>query len=602
MLAESGDGFLFMNRVNKVGTYRRLFSYLKPYRKEMAIAYVGMLIGTISKLFIPQAVKNAIDNGLSADNPAVLFQSGGVILAVALVSGVVSYLFFYFGHWLSHRVAYDLRNDFYNNVQRLPFSFHDTAHTGDLMSRATSDIRETEFFVGIRFAELVSITLTITGVVIAMFLQNARLALIGLLPVPILAFATIRFGSIVRPMFKQIQQILGELSTKMQESLTGVRVVKAFAREPHELEKFDDKNEAWFDKRSSLVIVWANNWPFFTFLIGCSVFLLLWFGGPMALNDEITVGVLFAMISYVLLLQAPIQSMGFIVNLAATAGASAGRVFEIMDQQNDVADRPNAKPLIHIKGDVRFEDVSFGYTNEQTVLNNINFTVKAGERVGLVGPTGSGKSTIINLLPRFYEQSDGRILIDDTDTRDATAHSLRNNIGIVLQDSFLFGSTIAENIAYGREDATLDEIVSAAKAARAHKFIVEFPDGYDTIVGERGVTLSGGQKQRVAIARTLLTDPRILILDDAMSSVDTETEHIIQHALDKLMEGRTTFIIAQRLGSLKDADKIFVLDKGRIVQRGTHDELLQTAGLYREIYDLQLRYQEEFAALQSNFI
>lgn len=588
--------------MNQSGTYRRLFRYLRPYRKEMAIAYCGMLLGTIAKLFIPQAVKNAIDNGLSADDPAVLFNSGITILIVALVSGVVSYLYFYFGHWLSHRVAYDLRNDFYENIQRLPFSFHDKAQTGDLMSRATSDIRETEFFVGIRLAELVSITLTILGVVVAMFLQNVQLGLVGLLPIPILAFSTIRFGGIVRPMFKRIQEIMGGLSTTMQESLTGIRVVKAFARESHELEKFDEKNEAWFMERSTLVTVWANNWPFFTFLVSCSVFLLLWVGGPMALRGEITVGVLFALISYVLLLQAPIQSLGFIVNLAATAGAAAGRVFEIMDEANDVEDRAHARPLTAVKGDVRFENVSFGYSAEQTVLHNISFSVSAGERVGLVGPTGSGKSTIINLIPRFYEQGDGRVLVDETDTRDVTAQSLRENVGIVLQGSFLFGSTIAENIAYGKEEATQEEIISAAKAARAHKFIMQFPDGYETVVGERGVTLSGGQKQRVAIARTLLTDPRILILDDAMSSVDTETEHIIQQALDKLMEGRTTFIIAQRLGSLKDADKILVLDEGRIVQRGTHDELVQTDGLYRDIYDLQLRDQEEFAAMQSNFI
>lgn len=591
--------------MKRLDIYRRLFSYLKPYRLEVALVYGAMLTGLVARLFIPQAIRSAIDNGLAAGNSEALVRSGMMILVVAVLSGLVSFLFFYFGHWLSHRVAYDIRNDFYTHIQRLPFSFHDTAHTGDLMSRATNDITEMEWFVGLRFADLLNVVLTITGVVIAMLLQNWQLALIGLIPFPILAFLTVRFGSIVRPMFKEIQEYLGQLSTTMQESLTGIRVVKAFAREPYELEKFDEKNDAWFEKRSSLIKVWASNWPLFTFLVGCSVFLLLWFGSPRVVNNpEVTVGVLFALISYVLMLQQPVQQLGFVVNLAATAGASAGRVFEIMDQPNDVTDRLDAHALTNTEGAVAFENITFGYVPENTILHNISFDVPAGQRVALVGPTGSGKSTIINLLPRFYEQnatSSGRITIDGQDIRTLTGESLRRSIGTVLQNSFLFSSTIAENIAYGNPTADRASIEAAAQAACAHDFIMGFPDGYDTVVGERGVTLSGGQKQRVAIARTLLVNPRILILDDSLSSVDTETEHLIQQALDTLMHGRTTFIIAQRLLTLKDADQILVLDDGRIVETGTHDQLLAQAGLYRDIYDLQLRDQEEFAAVQANF-
>lgn len=582
--------------MDKKQTYRRLLSYLKPYRKQLGIAYIGMLFGTVSKLIIPRVVAWAIDNGLTQGNANALYQAGGIILVLAVISGVVSFLYFYYGHWLSHRVAYAFRNDFYKSVQLLPFSFHDRAKTGDLMSRATSDITETEWFAGIRLAELVSIALTVTGTVIAMMATDVRLALIGLAPIPILAYATVRFGSIVRPMFKQIQEQLSDVSSTMQESITGIRVVKAFGREPYELAKFDKSNDNWYEGRVGLVTTWANNWPFFTFLVSVSIFLILLAGGPMAIRGEVTIGELTALITYILMLQAPIQGLGFIVNLAATAGAAAGRVFEIMDEENEVKDRPNAVTLENVKGEVLFNHVTFGYRPEQTILRDVTFHAKPGEKVALVGPTGSGKSTITNLLPRFYEQKVGQILVDGHDIRDVTQESLRSNVGAVLQDSFLFSTTIAENIAYGRRTASREEIIEAAKAAQAHDFIMRFPNGYDTAVGERGVTLSGGQKQRIAIARTLLTDPAILILDDATSSVDTETEHLISLALQKLMEGRTTFIIAQRLLTVKNADKILVLDDGAIVERGTHDELLAQKGLYREIYDLQLKDQDELAA------
>jgi ATP-binding cassette subfamily B protein len=333
-------------------------------------------------------------------------------------------------------------------------------------------------------------------------------------------------------------------------------------------------------------------------LVASSIFLLLWFGGPRALAGEITIGSLFALISYVLMLSGPVQRLGFLVNLMATAGASASRVFEIIDTPNEVEDKPDAISLDKAKGEVIFEDVGFAYREGLPILQDVTFYAKPGQRVALIGPTGSGKSTVTNLIPRFYEATAGRVLIDGHDVRDLQVKSLRQHIGIVLQDPFLFSQTIAENIAYGRSNATTDEIIAAAKAARVHDFTVGFPEGYETRVGERGVTLSGGQKQRIAIARALLNDPRILILDDSTSSVDTETEHLIQEALDILMEGRTTFIIAQRLLTLKNADYILVLDKGQIVERGKHDSLLAQDGLYRQIYDLQLRDQEEFVAMQ----
>ncbi|MCB8923553.1 MAG: ABC transporter ATP-binding protein [Ardenticatenaceae bacterium] len=553
-----------------------------------------MIFASLINLFVPQIIKNAIDNGLAAGKASALWAAGGLILGIALIRGLAGFTQRFYGEWLSHRVAYDVGNHFYDSVQHLPFAFHDRSHTGDMMSRATSDIQETRMFVGIGLMDLTAVILLVTGVVVAMLLESVSLSLLALLPIPILMYATIRFGATVRPMFKSIQEQMGTLSSVMQESMTGIRVVKAFAREPYELQKFDVENDEWFDRRFKLINVWANNWPFFTFLVAFSIFLLLWFGGPLALDGRITVGTLFALISYVLMLAAPVQRLGFLVNLAATASASAGRIFEIIDTPNEIEAHSGTITLQNTRGEVVFENVAFAYREDQPILHDISFYAEPGQRVALIGPTGSGKSTVTNLIPRFYDATHGRILIDGIDTRELDLHSLRRHIGIVLQDPFLFSQSVAQNIAYGRPDASMDDIIAAATAARAHDFISSFPEGYNTRVGERGVTLSGGQKQRIAIARALLTDPRILILDDSTSSVDTETEYLIQQALEALMAGRTTFIIAQRLLTLKNADYILVLDHGRIVERGKHDTLLANNGLYREIYDLQLKDQEEF--------
>lgn len=577
----------------------RLLGYLKPYWPYMLVAYISVILGTILGLIVPQVIARAIDFGLAAGQASTLFKAGAVILGIAVLRGVVGFLQRYYGEWLTNRVAYDLRNDFYDSVQHQPFAFHDQSHTGDLMSRATGDIGEAERFVGIGLMDLIATLLLMVGVFVAMLLESPRLALLGLLPLPLLLANTLYFGFKVEPMFKRIQEQMGVLSSVMQESLTGIRVVKAFAREPHELSKFDRENDEWFNRRYDVIKQWGNSWPLMNYLIAVSIFLLLLFGGPMALNGDITVGTLFAMISYVLLLNTPVQRLGFLVNLAATAGASASRVFYIVNLPGEVVDSEGAFELPSMRGEVTFESVSFAYRGELSVLEQIDFHVSPGQRIALIGPTGSGKSTITNLIPRFYDATGGRVLVDGHDVRDLTLRSLRSHIGIVLQEPFLFSQTVAENIAYGRPEATQDEIEAAAKAAHAHDFIVEMSNGYQTRVGERGVTLSGGQKQRIAIARALLADPRILILDDSTSSVDTETEHIIQQALDVLMQGRTTFVIAQRLLTLKNADHILVLDHGRVIQRGTHNELLAEGGLYRSIYDMQLKDQEEFVALQT---
>lgn len=582
--------------MKRFSIYRRLFAHLKPYRRQVILAYSAMFVAMGLGLLVPQIIKNAIDEGLAAGQASALFLAGGVILIVAFLKAIAGFGQHYYGLWLTHRIAYDLRTEFYDRVQTLPFAFHDKAQTGDLMSRATSDISETERFIGSGLLDLMSTFVLMAGVISAMMLESVQLSLLVLGPLVMVVLGAIRFAGIVRPRFKQIQEQMGVLSTTMQESMTGIQLVKAFAREPYELEKFDAGNDDWFEKRYGLIKVWANYWPFFSFLVALGIFLLLWFGGPMALHGEITIGSLFALTSYVLMLNGPIQRVGFLVNLAATAGASAGRVFEIMDQPADIASPAQPHPLKNVQGHVRFENVDFAYQGQKIALSDINFEVQPGRKIALIGPTGAGKSTIINLIPRFYDPTAGRVLVDGVDVRRLDVPLLRRNIGLVLQSPFLFSSTIAENIAYGRPEASESEIIAAAKAARAHDFIMSFPQGYQTRIGERGVTLSGGQKQRVAIARALLGDPAILILDDSTSSVDTETEHLIQQALQTLMEGRTTFIIAQRLLSLKTADQILVLDQGRIVERGTHQQLLTENGLYKRIYDLQLKDQEDFAS------
>jgi ATP-binding cassette subfamily B protein len=576
-----------------------MLRYLQPYWRQVVIAYVSMALATLVNLFVPQIIANAIDEGVATRNANVLFWAGGLILGIAVVRGIVSFGQRYYGEWLSHRVAYDLRNHFYSSVQNLPFAFHDQAKTGDLMSRATSDITETERFAGIGLMDLAAVLAMMIGIIVAMFLEHVQLTLIVLAPMIILVASAIHFGNLMRPMFKRIQEQMGVLSAVMQESMTGIGVVKAFAREPFEFAKFDRENDKWFDQRYASIKLWAIYWPLFTLILSVAIFLLLWFGGPRAVAGEITVGSLFALISYVLMLNGPVLRVGFLVNMATSAGASASRVFEIIDTRNEIEEAPDALPLTNARGAVHFEGVSFAYQEGRSILQGVSFVAEPGEVIALIGPTGSGKSTIINLIPRFYDATSGAVLVDGQDVRRLQVKSLRSHISTVLQDPFLFNATIAENIAYGQPEAPIDAIIAAAKAAHAHEFIESFPQGYETVVGERGVTLSGGQKQRLAIARALLCDPRILILDDSTSSVDTETEHLIQQALAVLMQGRTTFVIAQRLLTLKSADQILVLDHGRIVQRGRHAELLTQGGLYRQIYDLQLRDQEEFLALQA---
>ncbi len=580
-------------------TLLRLLGYLRPYGWRVALAYGSMFAVIGLNLIVPWIVRDVIDRGLARGDRPFLLVAAGLIMGIALVRAVFGGLQMYFGEWLSFRVAYDLRNAIYRHLQRLSFSFYDSAQTGDLMSRVTADVEQTQRFTGMGLMQLTNVLLLVSAVVIILLRANARLALVALLPFPVLFFLVVRLSRTLRPLAHAIQVRLGRLGIVMQESLTGIRVVKAFAQEPHELEKFRRENEAFYRQRVTLVDRWVENFSTMQLFLAVGVGLVLWFGGREVLRGTVTVGTLFAFISYIGQLAQPIRQLGFLISRATDAVASAERIFEILDVPPDVRERPGAVELPKLRGHVRFEGVSFAYTEGHPVLHDISFEVRPGQVVALIGPTGSGKSTLTALIPRFYDVTAGRVLVDGHDVRDVTLESLRRQIGIVLQDTFLFSTTIHENIAYGRPDASREEVIEAAKAAHAHEFIVALPEGYDTRVGERGVTLSGGQRQRIAIARALLMDPRILILDDATSSVDTETEYLIQQALARLMRGRTTFLIAQRLLSVKEADLILVLDRGRVVQRGTHEELVRVEGVYRQIYDMQLREQERLAAFHA---
>jgi len=426
-----------------------------------------------------------------------------------------------------------------------------------------------------------------------MLAAHWKLAFIALIPVPVIAGVSLNMGRTLRPMFKRRREQFGLVTTVLQENLTGVQVVKAFAREPHEITKFETVATELLKRRMRIIRTFAFNMPLTWALMLICTALVLWFGGRWVQAGELTIGTLVAFNSYVMLLSQPVRRLGFLANVTAEAIASGERIFEILDTEKSIQDRPGAVALPRLEGVVSFRDVSFCYDgSSEWVLRHVDLEARPGQVVALLGATGSGKSTVINLIPRFYDVIEGRVMVDGYNVRAVTLESLRPQIGIVLQESLLFSATIRENIAYGRADATDKEIVATARAARAHDFIMEFPDGYDTLVGERGVTLSGGQRQRVAIARALLMDPRILILDDSTSSVDTETEYLIQQALQTLMEGRTTFVIAQRLQTVLNADQILVLDEGCIAERGTHEELLAQGGLYKEIYDLQLKDQE----------
>jgi len=546
-------------------------------------------------LFVQMAIDRGLDiqDGVPMGDKSVLVWYGVAIVVISLLRGAFSYGQTYVGEWLASKVSYDLRNDIYNHLQRLSFAYHDKSQTGQIMSRATQDVEAVRMFISMGILRIAYLIILMGAVMALMLISSWQLALVAWVFVPIVAARSIYVSLTLRPIWLQVQDLQGRLGTVLQENLSGIRVVKAFAREQQESVKFSKEAKELFETSFVANRIQAFNQPLLTGVWMLSMVAVGWVGAYQIDNGSLTAGELAAFMAYLTILQMPVRMLGWIITMFARAQSSGERIYEILDAESAVQEKADAIELKDLKGHVVFDNVSFSYDAISPVLRGVNIEAEPGAVIALLGPTGSGKSTIVNLMPRFYDVTGGAIYIDGVDIRDATIESLRKNIGTVQQDVFLFSATLRDNIAYGVVDASQDDIERVAKAARLHDFIMSQPEGYDTWVGERGITLSGGQRQRIIIARTLLTDPKILILDDSTSSVDTQTESLIQQALTEVMKNRTTFVIAQRLKTVQAADEILVLQDGRIAQRGTHEQLIEEEGLYREIYDLELRDQEE---------
>jgi len=626
------------------GGMKRAVQYLRSYGRKAALPYLFLIVATLSQLAVPRMIRNVIDavtTGFISDQilgaldkipkafvsaalPKILEATGknpsltleqlkvqleadianapqALVTALAAIAifaalrGIFAFLQAYWAEKNSQAVAYDLRNDLYAKIQNLSFSYHDKNQTGQLMIRATDDVEKVRLFIGQGLLQLVGAVILLTGTVIILFSTDAALAWTAM---PILPIAVVLFGffaSAARPMFTKVQQKISTLNTILQENLAGIKVIKAFTREKEQQVKFNIAADATMHQQIQLSRLFTFMFPVVFMIANLGQAAILYVGGKQIIAGALSLGAWQEFSLYLMYLFFPIMMMGMIITQFSQASASADRIFEILDAKNDIVDKPDAIELPDVNGTIKFEDVTFRYFGGgEPVLQNVTFEAAPGETIAVLGATGSGKSTIINLIPRFYDPTEGRITIDNHDLRDIKIESLRAQTGIVLQETTLFSGSIRENIAFGKPEATQAEIEEAAKAAQAHDFITSFPEGYDTHVGERGTTLSGGQKQRVAIARALLLNPRILILDDSTSSVDLATEAEIQKALDKLMEGRTSFVIAQRISTVMNADKILVLDKGKVVAIGKHQDLMENEPIYAEIYNSQiLTYEAE---------
>ncbi len=600
----------------------RAIRYLSHYRKIAAIAYSSLLIATAAQLMVPQLVQNIIDaitNGFLAQQlnaipdayrSAALNQAGwspeqfqsylnggeqallyaGLLIVVfSAARALFSYAQNYNGERVSQSIAFDFRNDLYTKIQRLSFSYHDQNQTGQLMIRATDDVEKLRTFIGQGLLMTVQAVVLLTGALTLLVITNVQLVIIILPVLPVAFVMFLVFGRVTQPLFMLAQQKLARLNTVLQENLAGIKVVKAFAREPQQQKRFDVAAVDQMQQQIQIARVFSFLFPVVFLIANLGQSAILYFGGQQIVNGTLTFGEWQKFSLYLMYVFFPLGQLGFIISQMSQAAASATRIYEILDTENEVANKPGARALPAIQGKVDFSNVTFRYFGGgDPALKNVSFSALPGQTIALLGATGSGKSTIINLIPRFYDASEGTVKIDDLDVRDVTIESLRTQIGIVLQDTTLFSGTIRDNVAFGRPEASMDEITAAAQAASAHDFIKSFPDGYETKVGERGTTLSGGQKQRLAIARALLLNPRILILDNSTSSVDTVTEFQIQQALSQLMTGRTSFVIAQRISTVRNADQILVLEKGQLVAHGKHDDLMENSPIYAEIYSSQL--------------
>ena len=586
------------SRVRRGLILARILALTFAHKWLLAISLLCVSGATAAYLVLPWLFGNAIDEvyrafeGGTVSEQAILSISI-TILAVSLVRGALTFGQTYFGERLSQAVAYDIRNRFYDHVQNLSFKFHDTHHTGNLMSRAITDVEAFRMFIMaslVRSPYFAILFFSTAGILVW---RDWVLGLVSLSFMPVLAVLTAILRLHLRKIWLRVQEDMADLSTTLQENMTGVRVVKAFAAERYEEAKYEASSSAVSDDMVSAARLQALNSSVMMFAYLVVIGLILWVGGMRVIDGHLTPGELASFLFYMQVLSLPVQHAGMVVNSYARAFSAGQRLFEVLDYRSPVQEAPGAAQMPKSTGHVRFENVSFSYDGRTPTLQNIDIDAHPGKVVALVGAPGSGKSTLVNLLPRFYDVTSGSITVDGVDIRETTLKSLRRNIGMVQQDVFLFTASLKDNIAYGREDASIDEIVDAARVAQMDDYIRGLEEGYDTEIGERGSTLSGGQRQRMSIARAVLLDPPILILDDSTASVDANTEDKIRTAMEAVMKDRTTFVIAHRLSTVHKADEIIVLDRGRVAERGTHQELLASSGAYRRIYELQLRPQEE---------
>ena len=579
-----------------MGDLWRALGYLRQYWLVTLGAFTSLLVVTLISLITPQILQVLINRGISVSNLSVILYASLLLLLVAGIRNLFTFTQGFWSEKASQSAAYEMRNAIFARLENLSFSYYDQAQTGQLMTRVTSDVDTVRNFTGNGLLQLVNAIVMLCGSAIILLLTSWRLAIIVLTIVPAILTIFLFFLRRIGPRFRLVQQKLGNLNTILQENLAGVRVIKAFVREPHEVARYRSANDDLLQENLTIVRGTSLSFPLIFFIANLGTLAVIWFGGAQVIGGTLNIGELVAFNSYLTYLLMPVFVLGSTLTSITQSAASAHRVFEVIDAPIDVADKPDAIALTHLHGQVVFEDVSFRYAGSEIMtLTNVSFVTQPGHTVAILGKTGSGKSSIINLIPRFYDVTDGRVMVDEYDVRDVTLVSLRSQIGIVLQETNLFSGTIRENIAYGRPGATQEEIEDAARAAQAHSFITSFPTGYATVVGERGVGLSGGQKQRIAIARALLLNPSILILDDSTSAVDVETEYQIQQALQTLMENRTSFIIAQRISTVRNADLILLIEGGRLIAQGTHEELLRSSCQYAELLESQLLSEKEVA-------
>jgi ATP-binding cassette, subfamily B, multidrug efflux pump len=572
-----------------MGVLRQLKDF---YWKERWFLFGNLFFLTLATglgVVYPNLLRYLIDEVILKEQYELVPKLALGVVGVILIKASFQFVSAFLGSRLANRVAYNLRNALYEKLQYLSYSYYDKARTGDLMSRLTGDLEGIRQFVGWGFGHICNVFLMISFGAAVMFWVDWKLTLVTLACMPVLAFTALRFERQITPAFRTIRLAMSHLTTAVQENINGVRTVKSFAREPYEVDKFTRVSDEYRQAHIDMAGKWAAFFPLMEFLANASVVILLTVGGLFVINGSLSLGELVAFFSLIWYIINPLRDIGFHINNYTQSKASGERVLEVLNQKIHVKDKEHAVEVSAdlVKGHVRFENVTFAYPDKQPALIDFELNAPAGSVIGILGGTGSGKTTVIQLLQRAYNVKHGRITLDGMNIQDLTVGSLRRQISFVFQETFLFSASILNNIAYARRDATMEEVIRASKLAKAHDFIMELPEGYDTVVGERGLGLSGGQKQRIAIARAILKDPKILVLDDATSAVDMETEHEIQSGLREVMSGRTTFVIAHRISSLKNADEIIVLDGGRIVQRGKHEQLLQEAGPYLETYKIQ---------------